>query len=301
MFNAQNLWVTLTALLVIVAIPDVSSYSKYGRTCKDIGCRNDEVCVIAEDPCTSYSDKCGSYPTCKKTSNNEGSCSSIICDKNEYCRTENDIPKCVSKISSNGFQSAGVDIVNGQQVSNSDTNKHTNTNSNTNPYANANAPPAPADPVPGGTGYHQVNTGTNIGYPSYPSNVGSSNNNNGYPPYPSTNQGNHPRTDNLGYPPYPTMNRMPQPGQGYPGQGYPPYPGQSGYPQAGYPQQQYPNGQRYPVGQYPGYQNYPNQNHRGYSYNSNSVYRKNSSNIGQSASFTTVCLITLALIIFNRS
>ncbi|XP_015180222.1 PREDICTED: FHA domain-containing protein FhaA-like isoform X2 [Polistes dominula] len=268
MLNSQNLWVTLAALLVIIAIPDVASYSKYGRSCKDIGCRKDEVCVIAEDPCTVSSDKCGFYPTCKKTSNS-------------------------------GFQSAGVDVVNGQQVSNSDTNKHTNTNSN--PYANANAPPAPADPVPGGTGYHQVNTGTNIGYPPYPSNVGSSNNNNGYPPYPSTNQGNHPRTDNLGYPPYPTMNRMPQPGQGYPGQGYPPYPGQSGYPQAGYPQQQYPNGQRYPVGQYPGYQNYPNQNHRGYSYNSNSVYRKNGSNIGQSASFTTVCLITLSLILYNRS
>lgn len=98
------------------------------------------------------------------------------------------------------------------------------------------------------------------------------------------------------------MNRMPQPGQGNPGQGYPPYPGQSGYPQTGgYPQQQYPNGQRYPVGQYPGYQNYPNQNHRGYAYNTNSVYRKNGCGIGQSASFTMVSLISLLLILVNRS
>ncbi|KAI4485024.1 hypothetical protein M0802_012852 [Mischocyttarus mexicanus] len=264
MFNALNLWVALTALLVIFTIPDVSSFSKYGRSCKDIGCMRDEVCVVAEDPCTAYteSDKCGLYPTCRKISNTEGGCSSIICKENEYCRTENNVPKCVSKVSSNG-----VDIVNGQRVSNSDTNKHTNTNSN--PYANANAPPAPVDTLSGGSGFHSINTGTHLGYPSYPSNAGSSNNNNnGYPPYPSTNQGNHPQTDNLGYPPYPTMNRMPQPGQGYP-----PYPVQSGYPQAGgYPQQQYPNNQRYPVGQYPGYQNYPNQNHRGYSYNSNSVY-----------------------------
>ncbi|XP_035723041.1 annexin B11-like isoform X2 [Vespa mandarinia] len=242
MFNAGSLSALLTGLLVIVVIPDVLSYSKYGRNCKDIGCRSDEVCVMAEDPCTDYSNKCGRYPTCKK-------------------------------MNDRGFESAGVDIVNGQHVSSSDTNKHTNTN--TNPFANANAPPAPADPIPGGNGYHQVNSGTNLGYPSYPSNVGTSNSNHGYPPYPSTNRENQPRTDNLGYPPYPTMNRMPQPGQGYPGQGYPPYPGQSGYPQTGYPQQQYPNGQRYPVGQYSGYQNYPNQNHRGYAYNSNSPYHKN--------------------------
>ncbi|XP_047364409.1 uncharacterized protein LOC124954862 isoform X2 [Vespa velutina] len=243
MFNAGSLSVLLTGLLVIVVIQDVSSYSKYGRSCKDIGCRSDEVCVMAEDPCTDYSDKCGRYPTCKKMNDRETSCASIICNENDYCRNENGMPKCVRKVASNGFESAGVDIVNGQHVSSSDTNKHTNTN--TNPFANANAPPAPADPIPGGNGY-QVNSGTNLGYPSYPSNVGTSNSNHGYPPYPSTNRGNQPQTDNLGYPPYPTMNRMPQPGQGYPGQGYPPYPGQSGYPQTGYPQQQYPNGQRYP-------------------------------------------------------
>ncbi|CAD1479263.1 unnamed protein product, partial [Heterotrigona itama] len=39
----------------------------YGRTCKDIGCRRDEVCVMAEDPCSIYQrDNCGRYPTCAK-------------------------------------------------------------------------------------------------------------------------------------------------------------------------------------------------------------------------------------------
>jgi len=45
-----------------------SYFSEYGRTCKDIGCRTDETCVMAEDPCTDYTDKCGRYPTCRRTS-----------------------------------------------------------------------------------------------------------------------------------------------------------------------------------------------------------------------------------------
>lgn len=35
---------------------------EYGRTCKDIGCLNNEECVMAEDPCSYYSrDQCGKY------------------------------------------------------------------------------------------------------------------------------------------------------------------------------------------------------------------------------------------------
>lgn len=42
-------------------------FAEYGRTCKDIGCRRDEVCVMAEDPCSIYQrDNCGRYPTCAK-------------------------------------------------------------------------------------------------------------------------------------------------------------------------------------------------------------------------------------------
>ncbi|KAK2578753.1 hypothetical protein KPH14_012279 [Odynerus spinipes] len=272
MLNTVFASTVLTVLFLVFSVPDVASYNKYGRSCKDIGCLSSEVCVMAEDPCTIYTqDKCGRYPTCKKVNAGEASCTSTICHDNEYCRSENGVPKCVSKVAPNGFESAGVDIVNGQRVSSSDTNKHVNTN--TNPYANANAPPLPADPISNAGGSHQANFGNNLGHFASPGNPGTSNNNNGYPPYPSTNQGSHPRTDNLGYPPYPTQNRMPQPGQpGQPGHGYgyPPYSGQSGYPQMEYPQQ-YPNGQRYPVGQYPGYQNYPNQN-RVYPYNSNSIY-----------------------------
>lgn len=41
--------------------------AEYGRTCKDIGCLRDQICVMAEDPCSLYQrDKCGSYPTCVK-------------------------------------------------------------------------------------------------------------------------------------------------------------------------------------------------------------------------------------------
>lgn len=82
-------------LLIIAIIPDTASYNKYGRTCQDIGCRSDETCVMAEDPCTGYSDKCGRYPTCQRTSG--ASCTTMICGENEYCKTENGAPKCVKK------------------------------------------------------------------------------------------------------------------------------------------------------------------------------------------------------------
>ncbi|XP_018050074.1 PREDICTED: protein rtoA-like isoform X3 [Atta colombica] len=87
------------ALLIIALIPDAASYNKYGRTCKDIGCRTDETCVMAEDPCTDYTDKCGRYPTCRRTS--DISCTSMVCGENEYCKSENGAPRCVRK--STGF------------------------------------------------------------------------------------------------------------------------------------------------------------------------------------------------------
>ncbi|XP_018376263.1 PREDICTED: uncharacterized transmembrane protein DDB_G0289901-like isoform X2 [Trachymyrmex cornetzi] len=83
------------ALLIIALIPDAASYNKYGRTCKDIGCRTDETCVMAEDPCTGYTDKCGRYPTCRRTS--DVSCTSMVCGENEYCKSENGAPRCVRK------------------------------------------------------------------------------------------------------------------------------------------------------------------------------------------------------------
>ncbi|KYN09594.1 hypothetical protein ALC57_18286 [Trachymyrmex cornetzi] len=206
--------------------------TQYGRTCKDIGCRTDETCVMAEDPCTGYTDKCGRYPTCRRTS--DVSCTSMVCGENEYCKSENGAPRCVRKPTGLGYESAGVSYVNGERI---------NSGNNANPYANANAPPMPAiPPYPSSDSeHHRSSSGSNLGYPPYPSNTGTSGH--GYPPYPqSTNQAGR---QDLGYPPYPTQNRMPTPGQS----AYPGYPQNSGYPQA-------------PVNsQYPGYQNYPYQNY----------------------------------------
>lgn len=48
-------------------------FPEYGRTCKDIGCLNSQVCVLAEDPCSfGHTSDCGTYPTCKKKSQVEG-------------------------------------------------------------------------------------------------------------------------------------------------------------------------------------------------------------------------------------
>lgn len=151
-----------------------------------------------------------------------------------------------------GYESAGISYVNGEQVN----------ENNKNPYANANAPPVPINPG-NNDGYPRPSSGSNSGYPPYPSNIGFSAN--GFPSHaPSNNQAG--RQQDLGYPPYPTQNRMPVPGQS----SYPGYPQFSGYPQAptNYPQQ------------YPGHHNYANQ--RGH--NSNSIYRRNAASIAMIAS-----------------
>jgi len=175
-----------------------------------------------------------------------------------------------------GYESAGVSYVNGERVSDG---------SNANPYANANAPPLPAHPSSDNSEHHQSSFGSNLGYPAYPSNTGSSAH--GYPPYPqSTNQAGH--HQDLGYPPYPTQNRMPTPGQS----AYPGYSQNTGYPQvpANYPQ--HPGYQNYP------YQNYPNQ--RGYNYNSNSIYRRNAASVEAVASMILVGFSGLFLLITIR-
>ncbi|KAK1130108.1 hypothetical protein K0M31_019792 [Melipona bicolor] len=305
MLSSSTLGALLGTILLISSIPDAASYTKYGRTCKDIGCRRDEVCVMAEDPCSIYQrDNCGRYPTCAKAHPGGASCESTVCGENEYCKTENGVPTCVKKSTAIGYESAGVSSVNGQPINGGESrDKSSNSASNSNPYANANAPPAPVEPV---GGYHQVNSGGNLGYPAYPSNSGSNRggSNGGYPPYPSTNQGN--RQQDLGYPPYPTHTRMPMPGQA----NYPPYPGQPGgqpsYPysgqQPGYPApppgypQQHPGNQNYPYGNYP-YAN-PNQN-RMYHNNVYSGYRRNNA-VAQSP-FLIVVLASLAVAFKNRS
>lgn len=174
-----------------------------------------------------------------------------------------------------GYESAGVSYVNGERVN----------GNNANPYANANAPPVPAYPSGDNDEHHRSSFGSNLGYPPYPSNTGSSAH--GYPPL--TNQAGR---QDLGYPPYPTQNRMPTPGQS----AYPGYPQNTGYPQAPANYPQHPGYQNYP--QQPGYQNYPNQ--RGYNYNSKSIYHRNAASIGTIASMILVGFSELFLLVTIR-
>uniref|UniRef100_A0A2M4BY34 Putative secreted protein n=1 Tax=Anopheles marajoara TaxID=58244 RepID=A0A2M4BY34_9DIPT len=53
--------------LFVVASP--LPYTKYGRTCSDIGCLSSQVCVMAYESCSigqREGNDCGRYPTCKK-------------------------------------------------------------------------------------------------------------------------------------------------------------------------------------------------------------------------------------------
>lgn len=54
-------------LLFTLALP--LPYTKYGRTCSDIGCLSSQVCVMVHDSCSlgqREGNDCGRYPTCKK-------------------------------------------------------------------------------------------------------------------------------------------------------------------------------------------------------------------------------------------
>ena len=124
-------------------------------------------------PCSIYQrDNCGRYRRLvQKLIQAVLVAQALYAGKNEYCKTENDAPTCVKKSTAVGYDSAGVSYVNGQRTNNNENHDQTsNSASNSNPYANANAPPAPADPA---GGYHQVNSGSNLGYPAYPSNSAS--------------------------------------------------------------------------------------------------------------------------------
>ena len=189
-----------------------------------------------------------------------------------------------------GYDSAGVSSVNGHRTPNNENNNHNHASTNTNPYANANAPPVEE---PGRN--YPVSSGTNLGYPPYPST--NNNNNNGYsgaghPGYPPVAGSGSSSGTNLGYPPYPTQNRMPMPGQTgiYPppqSGGY--YPGNSA---SGYPS--YPTNQ-----QYPGHSNYPYQTRN---YNSNAHYPRirNSATRSVMARATSIGFVGFALMIVTK-
>ncbi|XP_011864858.1 PREDICTED: prespore protein Dp87-like isoform X2 [Vollenhovia emeryi] len=249
------------ALLLIAIIPNAASYNKYGRTCKDIGCRSDETCVMAEDPCTGYTDKCGRYPTCRRTS--DASCTSMVCGENEYCKSENGAPKCVRK--STGLEN---DDMRTRTVPKRQTSypTETDTRGSSDTFKNSDGQSSPARssgyPSSGSSGYPSSGSSR---YPSSQSGYPSS----GSSGYPSSGSSNYPSRESSGYPT----------GSGYPGGNS----GSSGYPDnsrnpygeetvrrtginavnAGYPS---PGTSAYPQGN-PSYRNnYPGQN-AGYPYN----------------------------------
>ncbi|XP_058797769.1 uncharacterized protein LOC131667993 isoform X3 [Phymastichus coffea] len=85
-------------LAIVLAAASAAPYSKFGRSCQDIGCRSDEKCIMAEEPC-SYGhqrDQCGRYPTCQRINSGGESCTTKICSSGQYCRTENGRPTCVN-------------------------------------------------------------------------------------------------------------------------------------------------------------------------------------------------------------
>ncbi|EFA08486.2 annexin A7 isoform X1 [Tribolium castaneum] len=100
-------WLVCAFMLACLELGE--SYSKYGRTCKDIGCLTNEVCVMETDPCSYYQrqNECGSYPTCKKMDNaGPPTCKSYVCPPTKVCRMDGATPKCVddhSKVGRVGY------------------------------------------------------------------------------------------------------------------------------------------------------------------------------------------------------
>uniref|UniRef100_A0A0C9RG44 GRINA_2 protein n=1 Tax=Fopius arisanus TaxID=64838 RepID=A0A0C9RG44_9HYME len=262
----RTLWIGVWGLLLCSSIVNGVPYSKYGRSCKDIGCRSNEICVMAEDPCTYESrDRCGRYPTCTRNGAAGGlSCTTLVCPSGQYCKSIDGHATCVNTNSNIGYESAGVSSINGQPT-NAD-QSHGSSSSNYNPYSNANAPPDPSHD----SNYHTVNSANNNGYPQYPSTSGNS----GYAGYPRPPSSG----SNLGYPPYPTQNRMPQPGV-------------------------YQSGQ-YPAGNYPGYHNnqQPGHQYPNYPFNQNPYMthsRRYNGAASQSPEILSLCFVSLLLVTVN--
>lgn len=212
--DMTKVWYVCAVLLAILALGD--SYSKYGRTCKDIGCLSSEVCVMETDPCSYYQrqNECGSYPTCKRMDNaGPASCKNYVCPPTKVCKMDGTTPKCVddhSKVGRVGYDTSELKNPNDQPGGGNlyPTLPRGETTSR---------PNIPYQPV-GGGGYQGGQVGS------------------GYPGQPRPN--------------YPQQNYPQQP---YPQQGQGGYNGYNGYNQPGYrgnPQQNgypnYNNNQRYP-------------------------------------------------------
>ncbi|CAO1388983.1 unnamed protein product [Diamesa tonsa] len=83
-FNALQLQGVL--LLWIICAANGAPYSKYGRSCKDIGCLPREVCIMAYESCSfgqQENSNCGRYPTCKKNTDQAATQQNTDSDNNK--------------------------------------------------------------------------------------------------------------------------------------------------------------------------------------------------------------------------
>ncbi|XP_018339980.1 PREDICTED: protein rtoA-like isoform X3 [Trachymyrmex septentrionalis] len=211
------------ALLIIALIPDAASYNKYGRTCKDIGCRTDETCVMAEDPCTGYTDKCGRYPTCRRTS--DVGCTSMVCGENEYCKSENGAPRCVRK--STGLENEMRTRTIPKRQTSYPTASETHGSSDTPKNSDDQSYPARSG-YPSSSGY------PGSSYPNSGSSRASDSSNQPQSGYPSSQSSGYPNSGS-GYPSSGSSGYPASGSSGYPASGSSGYPvsGSSGYPSSG--------------------------------------------------------------------
>ncbi|KAK5641128.1 hypothetical protein RI129_009675 [Pyrocoelia pectoralis] len=248
---------TVSILVVVVTLGD--AYSKYGRTCQDIGCLSNEICVLKEKTCTPYNqDDCGTYPTCEKSSNVAASCAKYVCPPSQICKMDGSHPRCYDNAGAVGNREHKRPVESYQPISPDSENM-------------PNAPVFPSNPnsqYPSNPNYPQQ-PAVNPHYPQQPPQ------NPNYPGYPQS--GVYPQIPPSGRQTTPRTNAY-QPGQHYPSGGYTGgqigsgYPGgqygsgYSGYPMQGgnMPPRQgggYPiQGGGYPVqgAGYPGYPSYTN-------------------------------------------
>ncbi|XP_015117474.1 prisilkin-39 isoform X2 [Diachasma alloeum] len=250
----RTLWIGLWGLLLSSSIVNGVPYSKYGRSCKDIGCRTNEVCVMAEDPCTFGKRDCGYYPTCTK-SGDAGllSCTSMICPSGQYCKTVDGRATCVN--TNSNLEDEGV---------HKDMTRRQSAGSSSGYPAGSGYPssggdtPVPSAPVESSAGGYPLGSGkpSSSGYPAsgssgYPAGAGyPSSSSSGYPAasgYPSSGSSGYPAGSG-----YPSSGRSGYPaGSGYPSSGSSGYPVGSGYPSSG--SSGYPAGSGYPSSGSSGY------------------------------------------------
>jgi len=136
-------------LILIGLAISAQAFTKYGRSCKDIGCLPSQVCAMVQDSC-SYTQRdgkdCGSYPTCMKNTNG-GNTGSDVSASHSNGQSSHDFDMPTRNPSQGGSHSSG---------------------SNFYPTLTPQRPPSPAYP-------------SNPMNPSYPSNPSSYPSNPSYP------------------------------------------------------------------------------------------------------------------------